>query len=214
MRTLFWGLVIGVAPRNVRKYPLRGESAGLVCEVTPNGGVRIIIKVLLFYCKSLFALGGVILKKVMFVVLIMMLLLAMAIPAFAAPAEKVDVCHLTSSETNEWVVININDNAWETHDNHGDKKIGVDVDENCEPLILTCTVKDGSTTTAIYEVPEGGFVADGTQYYPLSSTNGNVSYLYFSGVSGWNHFPADLERKTYPVVADGTDCAITPILYP
>ena len=68
-------------------------------------------------------------KKVMFVVLIAILLLAIAIPAFAAPAEKVDVCHLTSSETNEWVVININDNAWETHDNHGDKKIGVDVAE-------------------------------------------------------------------------------------
>lgn len=80
-------------------------------------------------------------KKVMFVVLIMMLLLAMAIPAFAAPAQKVDVCHNTSSETNEWVLISISDNAWDAHASHGDASPGDAVpgmegyvfDDSCNP---------------------------------------------------------------------------------
>ena len=152
------------------------------------------------------------------VVSIVMLLLAVAMPAFGAPAEKVDVCHLTNSETNEWVLININDNAWETHAAHGDARVGDTVDQNCASLVLTCTVRDVNGMVAIYEIPEGGFVAEaGAQYYPLSSTDGSVLYLTYlinvSGESGWYHFPTDQERKIYPVGQEGTDCAITPILY-
>ena len=75
-------------------------------------------------------------KKVLFILMIAMLLLAMAIPAFAAPAPKIGVCHLTSSESNPWVLIHIRDKALGAHLGHGDQVVGVDVDENCEPLIV------------------------------------------------------------------------------
>ena len=88
-------------------------------------------------------------KKVMFVVLIAMLLLAMAIPAFAAPAAKEDVCHNTSSDTNEWVLISISDAAWDAHYAHGDAHPGDAVpdpdmpgysfDDSCNPVPVVCS---------------------------------------------------------------------------
>lgn len=40
--------------------------------------------------------------------------------ATAGAPPKVDVCHLTSSETNTYVLINISENAFQTHLDHGD----------------------------------------------------------------------------------------------
>ena len=57
-------------------------------------------------------------KKVMFVVLIMMLLLAMAIPAFAAGQTKPDVCHREGN--GDYILINIADPALDSHMAHGD----------------------------------------------------------------------------------------------
>ena len=80
-------------------------------------------------------------KKVLFVGLIVVLMLAIFIPAMAAPGDKVDVCHLTSSETNERVLISVNDNAWDAHYDHGDAQPGDAVpgmagyvfDDSCTP---------------------------------------------------------------------------------
>lgn len=50
-------------------------------------------------------------------VLSLLLVLSVA-TAFAAPAPKVDVCHLT--ETGSYILINISENAFQAHLDHGD----------------------------------------------------------------------------------------------
>ncbi len=57
-------------------------------------------------------------KKVLLVVLIMVFMLVLATAAFAAPAEKVHVCHVNG--TDDVVLIYISDNAWDSHEAHGD----------------------------------------------------------------------------------------------
>ncbi len=79
-------------------------------------------------------------KKVLFGVLIVMLLLAMAIPAFAAPAEKVDVCH--ANRSGSYNLISISAKAWGAHEAHGDAHPfeavpdmpGYEFNASCEPV--------------------------------------------------------------------------------
>jgi hypothetical protein len=75
--------------------------------------------------------------------------------AAAAPV-KVDVCHNTSG-TNEYVLINVSENAWEAHEAHGDEAPGNFVpgtgdlqkfDDDCGVLTLLDTVDVPSTTDA------------------------------------------------------------------
>jgi len=61
-------------------------------------------------------------KKVLFVVLIVMLLLAMALPAFAKPAPKINICH--SSGNGKYHLINVSESAKNAHLAHGDGAIG------------------------------------------------------------------------------------------
>ncbi|MCB0173094.1 MAG: hypothetical protein KDI02_17485 [Anaerolineae bacterium] len=49
-----------------------------------------------------------------------------------AGQDKVAICHLKGNGS--YKVINVSENALDAHLNHGDKIVGVDVDENCEPL--------------------------------------------------------------------------------
>ncbi len=57
-------------------------------------------------------------KKVLLVVLIMVFMLVLATAAFAEPGEKVHVCHVNGAD--DVVLIYISDNAFETHEAHGD----------------------------------------------------------------------------------------------
>lgn len=59
-------------------------------------------------------------------------LLALPLVVLAVPAPKIEICHLTGSETNPWVEIEINENAWSAHVKHGDFK--VDATHTCPPL--------------------------------------------------------------------------------
>ena len=51
--------------------------------------------------------------------------------SFGLKADKVDVCHVTGNGFN---VISVSGNALPAHQAHGDLVVGVDADENCEPL--------------------------------------------------------------------------------
>ena len=53
--------------------------------------------------------------------------------ASAGKAPKVDICH--SDDEGALRVISISENALRAHTAHGDLLIGVDVDENCDPLV-------------------------------------------------------------------------------
>ena len=71
-------------------------------------------------------------KKVRFVVLNVILLLAMAIPVFAAPAPKIDICHRT--DIGDYQLINVSQNAKDAHIKHGDFVANTGgLDESCVP---------------------------------------------------------------------------------
>lgn len=57
-----------------------------------------------------------------------------------AKANKVALCHL--DEEGNLFVIEISENAVPAHVAHGDQLIGVDVDENCDPLVISITMRD------------------------------------------------------------------------
>ena len=42
--------------------------------------------------------------------------------ALRSPAPKIDVCHY-DPKSNSWTIININENAWSAHANHGDIRL-------------------------------------------------------------------------------------------
>jgi hypothetical protein len=74
-------------------------------------------------------------KKVILVVLLVTLMMAVMVPlAYAAPPEKVAVCHLNGD--GNYIPINIASPALDAHLAHGDGVVDEDLDENCEPLVV------------------------------------------------------------------------------
>lgn len=79
--------------------------------------------------------------------------------AFAGAPAKVDVCHLTSSETNTYVKINISENAYQTHLDHGDgwpygyvpDMLGYAFDSECVPYLLATDTLDINGLTGAVE---------------------------------------------------------------
>jgi hypothetical protein len=83
-------------------------------------------------------------KKTLLVLMVVAVCLMIVSVAWAG-SEKVYVCHNTSSETNEWVLINISENAFLAHIDHGDAAPGDDVpglpgysfDDSCNPELTS-----------------------------------------------------------------------------
>lgn len=72
-------------------------------------------------------------RKIVLVLLVVSLLLPAAV-ALAQGQDKVAVCHL--DDEGNFVPISIADPALDSHLAHGDAEVGVDLDENCEPLAV------------------------------------------------------------------------------
>lgn len=72
-------------------------------------------------------------RKTVLVLLVMSLLLPAA-AALAQGQDKVAVCHVDGE--GNFVPISIADPALDSHLAHGDTEVGVDLDENCEPLAV------------------------------------------------------------------------------
>lgn len=70
-------------------------------------------------------------RKIVLVLVVVSLLLPAAV-ALAQGQDKVAVCHV--DEEGNFVPISIADPALDSHLAHGDAEVGVDLDENCEPL--------------------------------------------------------------------------------
>ena len=71
-------------------------------------------------------------KGVLFLLVVSLLLPAAV--ALAQGQEKVAVCHV--DDAGNFVPISIADPALDSHLAHGDAEVGVDLDENCEPLVV------------------------------------------------------------------------------
>ncbi len=88
--------------------------------------------------------------------------------ASAGPPAKVEVCHLTSSETNTYVLITISENAFQTHIDHGDASPheyvpgmpGYAFDGECVPYLLATEVMEingvtGAVSTSVLTTKVG-----------------------------------------------------------
>jgi len=126
-------------------------------------------------------------KKVLFVVLIMMLLLVVAMPTFAAGQTKSDVCHL--DDAGNYMLINIADPALDSHKAHGDSQPGDDVpgmegykfSDACVPVPVppeTCTITAFSPLF-------NGFTSVTTQV-SLDIVNGVLDPDTPPGTEGWD----------------------------
>lgn len=71
-------------------------------------------------------------RKSVLIILVVSLLLPAAV-ALAQGQEKVVVCHV--DDAGNFVPISIADPALDAHLAHGDAEVGVDLDENCQPLV-------------------------------------------------------------------------------
>lgn len=107
------------------------------------------------------------------------LTVAVAAPAGGAPAEKVDVCHAEGS--GDYHMINVNENAFETHVGHGDAsprdgvpgQPGMAFDDDCVPTPSVAVGSfsnpyNGSLLTTGFTLYQAG---DGTYF-------GTASYSY------------------------------------
>jgi len=86
-----------------------------------------------------------------------LVLLVSAMPALAGGPDKVEVCHL--NDDGGLHVISRADPASDAHVAHGDQQIGIDVDENCQPLDAT---------------PQSGCI-------PFEVITGKANYFQFDG---------------------------------
>jgi len=85
-----------------------------------------------------------------------LVLLISAMPALAGGPDKVEVCHL--NDDGGLHVISIADPALDAHIAHGDQQIGIDVDENCQPLTVWpsgCLFLGNIFTTPVYGLLSG-----------------------------------------------------------
>ncbi len=73
-------------------------------------------------------------KSVFSLVLALALILPTTMGVFAQNEEKVNVCHLTSSEENPWVVQSVNANQLQSHLDNGDFLYNGPVDDDGKPL--------------------------------------------------------------------------------
>ena len=80
-------------------------------------------------------------KRARFIVLVIVAILLVPAPTLAGP-EIVSICHLTGN--GQYVPIDVSASALPAHLAHGDLRIGIEVDENCEPLIIpVCMIDQG-----------------------------------------------------------------------
>lgn len=87
-------------------------------------------------------------------------------PPVPTPEHKIEICHATGSETNPWVQISVDENAWPAHEAHGDFKLDADgdgVNENaCPPPMPTpepkpeCSLSVEITDAAAFWVQTSG----------------------------------------------------------
>ena len=129
-------------------------------------------------------------KKVLFVVsIVMLLVVVMAIPAFAAGQTKSDVCHL--DDAGNYMLINIADPALDSHIAHGDSQSGDAVPGNEDGYVFG---EDCSPVPPPLPVPEGPgcveyvgvYVYFGSSYFVEVTaqiySDPNCSVLYQSGI--------------------------------
>jgi len=83
---------------------------------------------------------------------------------------KVDICHITGN--GKYVKISVSENAKQAHLDHGDGIVGVDFDENCEPLSSTACVTFGPVVSSW-----GGDGIDFTFEVTTDSENTVVTYV-------------------------------------
>lgn len=111
-------------------------------------------------------------------------LLAMSIPAIAGPAPKVDVCHY-DADSGTYHVINISENAFEAHVNHGDYSPG-DLAPGASSMIGDTTASTPWGTVDLdFDIFENKFFDDDCS---------------FTGLEGWVSWERD-NTWAGPVVA-------------
>ncbi len=108
--------------------------------------------------------------------------------AAAAPADKVDVCHRVGDGS--YILININDNAYPAHVDHGDAHPGEMVpgmerkifgpDCSLQDALYTVTVNVQGSGSVTMD-PDGGIYDPGTQVILTASANSGWWFSEWSG---------------------------------
>jgi hypothetical protein len=90
-------------------------------------------------------------KGILFLLVVSLLLPAAVV--LAAGQDKVAVCHL--NDDGSFVPITIADPALDSHLAHGDAVVGVDVNENCEPLVVPLAGCFSYDSSRLYVLTDG-----------------------------------------------------------
>lgn len=116
-----------------------------------------------------------------------------------AEADKVDVCHVEPEKHINKISISVN--ALPDHLSHGDKIIGVDVDENCDPLQFCFAV--------LAEFPPYAPEIHSVTYWPSTGDVFGVNVSFGGTISGTISPPGQPEDSifaagtTYNFITDG-----------